>query len=341
MSAIMNTYTQHVLHYAVWILLAFGSAHAQVISDDLGTADTSSNVLIHGVDPGKLLGTPVPDLVLAGIGRPEVLSEENFYLQGRGQMQRVRLNFPVSVENRGEGAGQFQIVVEVDGATKLHRTEVIALPGRDHSRQFMNFTADVQLPPGGRVVQMNVILLNQSGSELARRVTSANLGAAPVDEPPPPIGADLMITDMTIGMKLMPAVIGQDGGTEYLSTGSFHREGLTQAMVTVRNAGTERWGYRASVLVTYQAGQPGRLTSLDGASGVTRPIPGGLQPGDTDSVKLQIPKALSPGYYYTATARIRSDDDAVASNNQRVFVFFVEEDGRVIPVEDERRNGYE
>jgi len=337
----MNTHTQRISLLMASIVLLIDLAYAQVISDDLGTADSDSNVLIHGVDPGKLLGTPLPDLQLAGIGRPAVLSDENFYLQGRGQMRRVRLTFPVSVENRGEGAGGFQIVVEVEGATELQRTSLITLPGRDHHRQIFNFTTDVQLPSGGTAIPMNVVLLNQSGSELTRRATSANVNAVPVEPTPPPPGTDLMITDMTVGMKLMPAVIGQDGGTEYLSTGSFHRDGMTQATVTVRNAGTERWGYRASVSVTYHAGQPGRLTALDGAAGATKPIPGGLESGQSDSVNLHIKKALSPGYYYTATARIRSSDDAVAANNQRVFVFFVEEDGRVIPVEDERRNGYE
>jgi hypothetical protein len=65
---------------------------------------------------------------------------------------------------------------------------------------------------------------------------------------------------------------------------------------------------------------------------MTRPIPGGLQPGERKTMDLEFQRGLAPGYYYTARVTISSSADQVQVNDTQTLVFFVEEGGRVIPI---------
>lgn len=110
-------------------------------------------------------------------------------------------------------------------------------------------------------------------------------------------------------------------------------QGSTTAFATVRNTGRERWGYPGQVRVRFSGGKPGELYALEGAVGHWVDLPPGLRPGESSQVSMLIPRALVPGFYYTATANIDSDRDESAVNNRATYVFFVEDDGQVTRAE--------
>jgi hypothetical protein len=142
---------------------------------------------------------------------------------------------------------------------------------------------------------------------------------------------DLAVTDVSVALRLPQSALvrfATKGPAGLINLGN---DAATIARVTLRNAGRERWGYAGSLTIIYQAGTPGRLQPLSGTAGVTKPIPGGLRPGESTEIELLMPELLSPGYFYTGTVTFRSRDDDNDSNNSQTITFFVEADGRTTP----------
>lgn len=71
------------------------------------------------------------------------------------------------------------------------------------------------------------------------------------------------------------------------------------------------------------------MFQLKGAVGTSADLPRGLRPGESAEVRLEMPRALNPGFYYVARLRIESDQDESAVNNTAEISFFVEENGSV------------
>jgi len=315
-------------------MLAFivtNNAQAQIDMSKVVEPPKSPSVKYKGIDPDNLPKTNAR-LRIAGAGRPAVLSTDHVMVQGRGRVERVELGYYISVRNPGEATQSYRIVSEVLGASRSHRSSVYIVGGGQTQRKRLEFSTDFRLASGSTDLPIVIILQNSTGHELDRVERRLGMQRALTElRGPLEADSDLAVTDLALRIDLPKDYVAVPAGLGAIAI-SGPTPGVTRATVTIRNAGTERWGYHASITVSIAGGRPGRLTPLTGVSGVTKPLRGGLQPGDSNMIALEIPRAMNPGFYYTATVRLASRDDAIATNDELTYVFFVEENGRVTSI---------
>jgi hypothetical protein len=282
---------------------------------------------LEGLDTKNLPKAQGPSGKIAGVTNPEVHSSRSVYIQGRGDVERVELSLFASIKNPGTTSRAFRIIAEVEGGRGF-RSGPFSIPAGETSRRPIRFRSDYEL--SGRELPINIVLQSLDGAELDRvpRLVSIPNGSENMRlfQAQP---ADLAVEDVRIETDVSAGGLSD---LRFRNGVPYKYSGHTKATITLRNSGTERWGYDASLRVHYSRGRPGNLTRLEGANGMTRPIPGGLQPGERKTMDLEFQRGLAPGYYYTARVTISSSADQVQVNDTQTLVFFVEEGGRVIPI---------
>jgi hypothetical protein len=126
------------------------------------------------------------------------------------------------------------------------------------SQQTIRFATEFALPSGSSRLSFVVRLVDRNGDEVDRTTRNADLSDALVELRGRPLESftrDLAISDVTMNYKRARLDVGPVNVARAL---------LLKSMVTISNAGTERWGYSASLSVSYQRGQPGAWLFLHG-----------------------------------------------------------------------------
>ncbi|MBT8099921.1 MAG: hypothetical protein KJO82_09230 [Gammaproteobacteria bacterium] len=306
-------------------IVFFSTASSQVL-DKNKIVDLSGET--KGLDPKKLPKTQGPSGSIAGVTNPEVVSTDKVYQQGRGEVHKIELSFFASIRNPGSTSQAFRIIAEVDGGRGF-RSGPFSIPAGQTSRRPIRFQSEFEVPSGDSRLPINIILQDLKGVELDRVARIVDPGfrdderqnAMSLARP-----RDLAITNIRV--EMIPAQNRRPKLAELGLPSGVH-PAKTKAFVTVRNTGTQRWGYHASLTVQYQQGRPDNLRPITGTGGLTKPIPGGLQPGEQATYELVIDRGLTAGYYYTATVVLNSRDDQVDDNDRQVVTFFVEPDSTV------------
>lgn len=293
-----------------------------------------------GIGPGVRVTPTRNRLKLQRIGTAEVTSVRQVTYQGEGSVQYLNLVLSVEVINEGETEAHYKLVTVVPGAPRNHVSDSYQVAAGAHQRTVLRISSRFSLRSGSQRLPISVKLTNLAGREMGQLSTgvdmSSALGALAATQPgspsntlsrsSPAMPADLALANPRISIWLPPDF--EFGRTIAQWAGS-PAEGATYARVSVRNAGTERWGYPGRVSVRYSGGRPGAMFQLEGAVGTSADLPRGLRPGESADVTLTMPRALNPGFYYVARLRIESDQDESAVNNTAEISFFVEENGSV------------
>ena len=316
---------------AVSVLLMFVSSQLPAQTIDTSKLDKVTPVppVKKGVDPDTITKTNASRIRITGVSEATVLPVTQVYIQGRGQVQRTELSYFVSVRNEGPTDENYRIVTEVHGTETVHRSPQNILLSGKNGRQNIRFQTEFTLPAGSNQLPFSVLLLNSSDAVVdrtSRQVDMTRALAADQMRVGRIFERDLAVTELTVNYRRKRMDVGPV---------NVARVRKLQAIATVRNAGSERWGYSASLTISYQRGRPGALSALTGPSGMTQPQTFALPAGEETVVALDAPESLTPGYYYTATAQVASRDDQNRGNNSRQFVFFLETDGSITPVDAE------
>lgn len=323
---------KQMLTVAMLAMIVHSHLYAQTIdTTKIEKKATVPPVQNKGVNPETLGNSNISNMRIAGVSVPTVSQTTQVSIQGRGRVRRTELSYFVSVRNDGSLEENYRIVTEVLGGAVIHRSpQNRLLPGK-FGRQNIRFLTEFSLPAGSNQLQFNVILLDDNGVEIDRTERQADMTEALASLNVRAAQAvtrtrDLAVTEMILFYRRGRFDVGPVNVV---------RERKIQAAVTVRNVGSERWGYPASLTVSYQMGQPGTLRPLNGPAGITQPQTFALPPGEQTVVTYDAPDSLTPGYYYTATAQVTSRDDQNRANNSQQLVFFLETDGRITPITSE------
>ena len=285
----------------------------------------------------KIPQTAQANLRLRTVSTPQVIQVRRVMQQGRGLTPEVELKFNVEVTNRGDAEGHYKIVTIIPGSPREHNSKPLRVSKGENQRTTINIHSQFQLPSGSRRLPVTVKVSNLSGRKIAQRIAYIDIPELPNTRNNQRLAGGILSSQSSqptadLGVTFNRVVIMRpmDGlaATAGAITNTLH--GRTTAHVTIKNTGTERWGYPGTLNVGYSIGRlGGQQTRLNGMSGGRADLPRGLQPGESRNVELMMPRRLAGGYYYVATIHIYSDSDKSASNNKAQIEFFVEENGDV------------
>jgi hypothetical protein len=282
-----------------------------------------------GVDPDTITKTSSSNMRISDVRDLAVARTTQVSIQGRGQVRRTELSYSVTVKNTGSVEQNYRIQTEVHGTATPHRSPQNRLLSGKDGRQTIRFTTEFTLPAGSNQLQISVVLLDGSGVAIDRTTRQVDMTAALASlntRPATPAARarDLAVTDL---------IVFPSRGRLDIGPVNVGRSDRFMAAATVRNVGSERWGYPASLTIRYHRGRPGALSAMDGASGSEEAQTFAMPPGEQTVVTYIAPETLTPGYYYTATAQVLARDDQNRSNDARQFVFFLETDRRITPAD--------
>jgi hypothetical protein len=274
---------------------------------------------------------------------PTVDSIQTVTIQGRGKVDVVKFNYAVEVVNEGDATGFYTINTVVPGAPSPSVSRSFSIPRNERQTKEINIQSEFALRGNSMRLPVTVKLTNPSGREMGQLSANADVTAAMTAFRARSSqrletsggGADLAVSRPQLRINLPPG-----GDIPRLIAGFIDgsTRGRTIATVTIRNAGRERWGYPGKIRVRYLGGKIGDTYALEGATSVIADLPPGLQPGASATITLNLPRALAPGFYYTAQATIESDRDSKSTNNSVSYSFFVEDNGAITDDRDSLRD---
>jgi hypothetical protein len=242
----------------------------------------------------------------------------------------------VSVRNYGSKPARYKLQVQMERGARsdvLGDFDVAAGAVRRNEHYFRIDFAGVggpfaiPLPEPLSRARAEVVLLNQEGRVLERKPFEVVLKF-------PRKRTDLRVEGVQI--------LFEDGRTVWGRDGRWGLQSLPKiGHVTIRNVGTDTWGFRGAAILYLQRGTP--ETSLEdlGEPGVREQVglPRGIPPGETRSVSkellesarlpetgeiLRIGPRLQLGTWYTLTVSIASEGDLNPFNDALQFVFMLD-----------------
>lgn len=306
--------------FSVALLAAFGI----LFSASSITVAQEPNLRIFGISYGSGVRTSDTRTELTG-----TFSEDGRY---------ARFSLTVSVRNYGSKPARYKLQVQMERGARSDVLGDFDVAAGAVSRNEHYFRIDfagvggafgIPLPEPLSRARAEVILLNQEERVLDRRPVEVVLKF-------PRKRTDLRLEDVRILFEDGRIVSGKD---ERWGLRSFPMIG----QVTIRNVGTDTWGFDGSANFYLQKGTP--ETSLEdlGEPG-TRVraqvgLPRGILPGETRSVSkellqsarlpetgeiLRIGPRLQLGTWYTLTVSIASEGDLNLFNDALQFVFMLD-----------------
>ena len=189
------------------------------------------------------------------------------------------------------------------------------------------------LPPNP--VRADLVLFDGDGRELGRRGFNLILSFSRTGADRRTLRTDLMVESARL--VYTPAREFRVGRTE----------ARVQAFMTIRNVGSETWGFRGNASLHLQQGTPETRLDDIGAPGMPTDkilaLPTGLSPHAVNTLSavletrlrnttrigstiLRVSPPLRPGVWYTLTASTSSEADLDPSNDAVQFVFMLNDD---------------
>jgi hypothetical protein len=257
--------------------------------------------------------------------------------------RHVRFRLTVSVRNFGTVASSYKLQVRAwrarSAASPVYEVEkgVARREPYDVDLDFGSGGGDpytVYVPPRNPV-RAELLLFNADGREIGRRAFNLILSFPRSPTEPPTLRRDLTVESA----RLVYTPVRE------FRVGRIREH--VDAFMTIRNVGSETWGFRGTAMLLLQLGTPEtRLEDL-GAPGMpterSLPLPTGLSPRALNTVsalletrfrnEVRIGPAivrgtppLRPGTWYTHTAAIASEADLDPTNDAVQFVFMLNDD---------------
>ena len=279
-----------------------------------------SNLKIFGISYGSGVRTSDTRTELTG----------TFSEDGR----HAKFSLTVSVRNYGSKPARYKLQVQMERGARsdiLGDFDVAAGAVRRNENYFtIDFAGvggpfSIPLPEPVTQARAEVVLLNQEGRVLDRRPVQVVLRF-------PRKRTDLRLEDVRIDF----APFRVEGGVGILPM---------TGQATIRNVGTDTWGFNATVMFRLQRGTPEtELNDIRGERG--RPIleqvrlPGGIATGETRRVSAELRKWTAVNYpterrviaggpqlessiWYTLTVATSSEADLDLSNDSMQLVFML------------------
>jgi len=264
---------------------------------------------------------------------PVIMSEDS---------RHARFRLTISVRNYGSAPGRYKLQVIAGRARSAASPVYEVVNGVARREPYdidLDFGADntgttVYLPPRNPV-RASLLLFDGDGREIERRDFYLILRFPTVTPPRVPLRTDLTVE--TASLIYTPA----------------RAEGLVRilpsvtASMTIRNVGSETWGFRGDAVLHLQLGTPEtRLEELGDAGMPTEkvlPIPTGISRREIETVSghletryrnlspfgdriIRRTPPLRPGTWYTLTAYTSSEADLDPTNDSVRFVFMLNDD---------------